>query len=72
MDEKWQIIYYETSQGKSPVFDFIQSLNVKAQNKIAVINRQFLLLHAFAKKKQKTDKREINTAIDRLNDYNSR
>src|SRR3989338_10755158 len=112
MDQKWDIIYYETSQGKSPVFEFIQILNVKARNKIAevldlleehgillghplskkltgtplwelrilgsdnirifyvaVVNRRFLLLHAFAKKKQKTDKKEIKTAINRLNDF---
>ncbi|MBI2590298.1 MAG: type II toxin-antitoxin system RelE/ParE family toxin [Candidatus Blackburnbacteria bacterium] len=115
MDQKWDIIYYETSQGKSPIFEFIQSLNVQAQNKIAevldllaehgvllgyphskkltgtpiwelrilgsdsirifyvaVFNRRFLLLHAFAKKKQKTDKKEIRTAIDRLNNYKAR
>lgn len=38
---------------------------------VAVINRRFLLLHAFQKKKQKTDKKEIKTAIDRLNNYTS-
>lgn len=115
MDQKWKIIYYETSQGSSPVFEFIQNLDVKVQNKIAtvldlleelgtlvgsphskkvtdtplwelrvlgsdnirifyvaVVNRQFLLLHAFQKKKQKTDLKEIKTAIARLNDHNSR
>ncbi|MBI2326720.1 type II toxin-antitoxin system RelE/ParE family toxin [Candidatus Curtissbacteria bacterium] len=115
MDQKWRIIYYETSQGNSPVFEFIQNLDVRTQNKIAealellqdfgtligpphskkvtstplwelrvvggdnirifyvaVVNRRFLLLHAFLKKKQKTDKREIKTAINRLDDYRSR
>lgn len=115
MDQKWEIIYYETSQGKSPVLEFVQDLDVRAQNKIiealeqleefgillgrphskkvtgtplwelrivgsnnirifylAVVNRRFLLLHAFAKKKQKTDIREIKTALDRLNDYKLR
>ncbi len=115
MDEKWEIIYYETTSGKSPVFDFIQNLNVKAQNKIAevldlleehgillgpprskkltgtplwelrilgsdnirifyiaVVHRKFLLLHAFQKKRQKTDAKEIKTAIDRLNIFKSR
>jgi len=115
MDQKWEIIYYETSQGNSPVFEFIQNLDVKIQNKIAeilellqafgtligsphskkvtgtplwelrilggdnirifyvaIVNRRFLLLHAFLKKKQKTDTREIKTAINRLDDYRSR
>ncbi len=115
MDEKWNIVYYETTLGKSPVFNFIQSLNVQAQNKIAevldlleehgvllgpphskkltgtplwelrmlgnnnirifyitIIHRKFLLLHGFQKKKQKTDFKEIKTAIARLNDFKSR
>src|SRR3989344_2772820 len=33
---------------------------------IAITGKNFLLLHAFNKKKQKTDKREINTALARL------
>lgn len=115
MNQKWEIIYYETSQGRLPVLEFIQDLDVRAQNKIiealeqleefgtllgrphskkvtgtplwelrivdsdnirifylGVVNRRFLLLHAFSKKKQKTDKKEIKTAINRLNDYSSR
>ncbi len=115
MDQKWEIIYYETGQGNSPIRDFIQNLDTKIQNKIvevleqleefgtllgrphskkvtgtplwelrilggdnvrifyvAVVNRRFLLLHAFFKKKQKTDTREIKTAINRLTDYRSR
>ena len=39
---------------------------------IAITGKNFLLLHAFNKKKQKTDKREINTALARLRDYRSR
>lgn len=113
MDTKWEIIYFETTSGKSPIFDFIQSLDVKVQNKIAdvldsleefgillgsphskklagtplwelrilggdnirifyvaVVNRRFLILHVFQKKKQKTDSKEIKTAINRLNAYN--
>ena len=113
--DKWEIIYYETDLGKSPVLEFIQNLSVSAQNKvietleqleafgtllgyphskkvtgtflwelrilgndsirilyIAVVNRKFLLLHAFIKRKQKTDKREIKTAANRLEDYKSR
>lgn len=115
MDQKWEIIYYETSQGNSPVFEFIQSLNVKAQYKVAevlelleehgiflgpphskkltgtplwelrilgsdnirifyvaVMNRKFLLLHGFQKKKQKTDAKEIKTAVKRLDEFKSR
>lgn len=34
MDEKWKIIYYETPQGKSPIFDFIQNLELKARTKV--------------------------------------
>ena len=115
MNQRWEIIYYETSQGKSPVFEFIQDLDTSVQNKVieilellekfgillgrphskkiigtplwelrilgsdnirifyvAVVNRKFLLLHTFAKKKQKTDKKEIKTAIDRLRNYKLR
>ncbi len=115
MDQKWEIIYYETFQRKSPILEFTQELSVRAQNKIvealeqleefgillgsphskkitgtplwelrilgsdnirifyiAIVNRRFLLLHAFLKKKQKTDKREIKTALERLGDYQSR
>lgn len=39
---------------------------------IAVTGKSFLLLHGFSKKKQKTDKKEIRTALARLNEYNSR
>jgi len=37
MDQKWEIIYYETSQGNSPVFEFIHNLDIKIQNKIATV-----------------------------------
>lgn len=115
MDQKWDIIYFETPQGNSPVFEFIQNQNPKIKSKVigvmnllkelgilvgpphskkvtgtplwelrilgsdnirifyvAVVNHKFVLLHAFYKKKQKTDKKEIKTAIDRLNDFKSR
>ena len=39
---------------------------------IAIIGKAFLLLHGFVKKKQKTDKREIKTAVERLKEYRSR
>lgn len=115
MDHLWQIIYYQTTSKKSPVFDFIQSLNPKAKSKIiAAINlleeygvqlnfthtkkligtqlwelrvvgsdnirvfyiaftgKSFLLLHGFIKKTQKTEKKEIKTALERLKDYKLR
>ncbi|MBU3979681.1 type II toxin-antitoxin system RelE/ParE family toxin [Patescibacteria group bacterium] len=39
---------------------------------IAVEQQAFLLLHAFKKKKQKTDKREIRSAQERLAEYRVR
>lgn len=36
---------------------------------IAIVNKRFLLLHGFTKKKQKTDRKEIKLAEDRLFDY---
>ena len=39
---------------------------------IALIGKEFLLLHGFWKKKQKTDLREIKIAETRLKDYKSR
>lgn len=39
---------------------------------VAVVSRTFLLLHAFQKKKQKTDRKEIKIAEDRLRDYKTR
>lgn len=115
MDQKWEITYYETPQGSSPVFEFIQNLDPKVKSKViavmnllkefgtlvgpphskkvtgtplwelrilgsdnirifyvAIVNRKFLLLHGFQKKRQKTDKKEIKTAVDRLNDFKSR
>lgn len=112
MSTEWKVLYYETSSGKSPVFEFIQSFEMKTRAKItstidlliehginlglpyskklagsnlweirilgtnnlrifyvAIINKQFLLLHGFKKKKQKTDKREIDLAEKRLSEY---
>jgi len=112
MGTGWKVLYYETSSGKSPIFEFIQSFEMKTRAKItstidlliehginlglpyskklvgsdlweirilgtnnirifyvAIINRQFLLLHGFKKKKQKTDKREIDLAEKRLDEY---
>lgn len=34
MDKKWKIGYYKTTSGKSPVKQFIDKLEVKAQTKI--------------------------------------
>lgn len=115
MTQKWKILYYETEQGKSPVFDFISSLELKARSKVAdtldllkefgtkiglphskkltgselwelrilgndsirifyvaVVGKNFLLLHGFQKKKQKTDRKEIKTAEERLRDFRKR
>ncbi len=115
MEEKWKIEFYKTATDKSPVDEFVEQLNVKAQNKIVQVigllkefginlgmphskkvigtplwelrllgsdnirifyitqsGKTFLLLHAFRKKKQKTDRKEIKIALDRLLDYKSR
>lgn len=115
MDEKWKIKYYKTISAKSPVEEFIDQLNFKAQNKVSdtldllkdfginlgmphvkkvagtslwelrivggdsirifyitQADRVFLLLHGFQKKKQKTDKKEIDIALKRLIEYKSR
>ena len=112
VNDKWKVIYFETSSGKSPVFEFIQDFEMKTRARItstidlliehginlglpyskkligsnlweirvlgtnnlrifyiAIINKQFLLLHGFKKKKQKTDKREIIIAEKRLSEY---
>lgn len=106
---KWHIDYYQNINGKSPIFDFIESLETKNQAKIAntfdllehygsnlgaphvkklrsfnlwelrilgsknirifyvaLSNKKFLLLHAFIKKKRKTDQKEIKIALKRL------
>ncbi|MFA5932571.1 MAG: type II toxin-antitoxin system RelE/ParE family toxin [Microgenomates group bacterium] len=39
---------------------------------IAISGKNFLLLHGFNKKKQKTDKREVDIALVRLKEYKSR
>lgn len=36
------------------------------------IGKTILLLHGFIKKKQKTPRKEVSTALRRLNDWNSR
>jgi len=36
---------------------------------IAVTDHQFLLLHGFIKKTQKTDKKELKVALSRLNEF---
>lgn len=115
MDEKWKIEYYKTISKSSPIDEFIDTLDVKAQIKVSdtldqlkefgitlgmphvkklvgtslwelriigqdsirifyitQTNRIFLLLHGFQKKKQKTDKKEIDVALKRLIDYKFR
>ena len=39
---------------------------------ITAVGKKFLMLHGFIKKKQKTEKKEIKTALTRLLEYNSR
>lgn len=39
---------------------------------VAITGKSFLLLHAFQKKRQKTGRREIKIAIERLREYVSR
>jgi len=39
---------------------------------VAVIDKKFLILHAFIKKKQRTDKKQIQTAESRFNEYKAR
>ena len=39
---------------------------------VAIVGKNFLLLHGFQKKKQKTDRREIKTAEGRLRDFRKR
>lgn len=39
---------------------------------IAKLGKSFLLLHGFTKKRQKTPKKEIKTALTRLKDYENR
>lgn len=34
MDEKWKVLFYKTTNNRSPVEEFIQELDAKAQNKI--------------------------------------
>ena len=115
MNPTWQIVYYETELGVSPVFDFIDSLELKTRLKVAdtldllkefgtkiglphakklsgselwelkilggdsirifyvaIIDKNFLLLHGFRKKKQKTDRKEIKTAEERLRNFRNR
>lgn len=116
MNDNWDIIYYQAPQSRgSPVYDFIESLDVKAKSKISntldlleiygirlglphvrkltetdlwelrvlggnnirifyvtVTGRAFLLLHGFVKKKQKTERKEIKTALERWREYRSR
>lgn len=36
---------------------------------VVIVGKKFLLLHGFQKKKQKTDQKELKTAVERLKDY---
>ncbi len=115
MESGWNVIFYKTLQGDTPINDFILSLETKTQSKIrdsikllteygirlgqphvkkltgtelwelrivgsnsirifyiAVSGKNFLLLHGFKKKKDKTQPKEIKTAENRLAEFRSR
>lgn len=115
MQEKWEIVYYKSAQGKMPVRDFVGELEMAERAKVSavldllveygvkvrgphvkkligtdfwelrtlgggnvrifyvtMVRKKFLLLHGFKKKKQKTDKKELKIASDRLVDYKLR
>jgi len=55
---EYEIELYEKIDGKTPVLEFILSLDPKQQAKIYIV-----------KKKQKTPKKELNTALDRMKEY---
>jgi phage-related protein len=113
--EEWKVTPYVDASGRSPVYDFIRSLDHKTQSRfwwsieqLRVRNRlareplvkhltgaiwelrresntntyrilytilpgnEFLLLHGFQKQSQKTPRREIDIALRRLAEFESR
>ena len=115
MGDQWQILFYKTPQGDSPVREFVLSLEAKAQSKvrdsikllaefgvhlgfphvkkltgtalwelrivgsdsirvlyIAITGKNFLLLHGFKKKQDKTPQKEIKAAESRLTEFRLR
>ena len=71
----YEIEFYETEDGKCPIWDFLEALRLKAPtNKDARIQHKqaslyIELLHQFRKKSQKTPKREIEKAKAERKDY---
>lgn len=71
----YEIEFYETEDGKCPIWDFLEALRLKAPtNKDARIQHKqaslyIELLHQFRKKSQKMPKREIEKAKAERNDY---
>ena len=71
----YEIEFYETEDGKCPIWDFLEALRLKAPtNKDARIQHKqaslyIELLHQFRKKSQKTPKREIEKSKAERNDY---
>lgn len=71
----YEIEFYETEDGKCPIWDLLEALRLKAPtNKDARIQHKqaslyIELLHQFRKKSQKTPKREIEKAKAERNDY---
>ena len=71
----YEIEFYETEDGKCPIWDFLEALRLKAPTKkdARIQHKQaslyIELLHQFRKKSQKTPKREIEKAKAERNDY---
>lgn len=70
-------IHLSMPHSKKVIGTPLRELRVLGSNNIRIFyiaqsGKTFLLLHAFQKKKQKTDKKEIKIALDRLLDYKLR
>lgn len=57
-----KIEFYEKDNGKSEMWEFLETLRAKASS-------TFVLLHPFRKKSQKTPHREIEKAKAERDDY---
>jgi len=77
----YNIIFYEKQNGESELWNFLEKLRKKsATSKDARIQffyffcdkNDFVLLHSFRKKTQKTPRREIEKAKSERDDYLSR
>ena len=72
----YNIEFYEDSNGKSELWEFLESLRIKAATnkdaRIPIQANKFVLLHQFRKKTQKTPKRELDRAKAERDDYLAR